>query len=103
MAPPLTFTLAAIKAKLFFDGEILSGESFVDFDQVNVVEGQSRFLQGDLRSWNRATAHEFRFDARDPPAYDAAHRFDATFRGLFERHDHDRALRHPRCHWRCRR
>ena len=38
----------AIEAELFFDREILRREGFVDFDQVNVVERQSSFLQNDL-------------------------------------------------------
>src|SRR3954470_9688114 len=30
--------LVAIEAELFFDGEILPGEGFVDFDEVDVLE-----------------------------------------------------------------
>src|SRR5579872_5579148 len=79
----------AVQAELFFDGQILRGESFVDFDQIDVIEIKSSFLQGELGCWHRAAAHHFRFDPGDAPAYDSSQRLQSAFARFFKRHNDD--------------
>ena len=46
--------LLAIEAELFLDRQVLRGEGFVHFDQVDVVELQPGLFQRDARRGNRA-------------------------------------------------
>src|SRR5579872_226727 len=79
----------SIKAQLFLDCEILRGEGFIDFDQVNVVEREPGFLDGLLNSRNRAAAHELRLHSGDAPTHDASERLEIALLRGFERHDGD--------------
>ena len=42
MAPPLTFSLFEIDAELADAGEHLGGESFVQFDQIDLLDASGR-------------------------------------------------------------
>src|ERR1700685_3630818 len=87
--PAIHIDFVAIEAEFLLDGEILCGEGFIYFDQINVIQRQPGFLQSDLRGRNWAAAHKLRLNTRDPPADDSAHRLDAALVGFFKRHDND--------------
>ena len=73
----------AVKAKKLFDGEILRSESFVHFDQVDLIELQVRECKSFLDRRNRPDAHDARRDADRGPRDDPAERLPATlFRHL---------------------
>src|SRR5436305_14844121 len=63
-----------VDAELFRYREDLSGEGFVDFDQVDVVERHARFFQRDLRRRNGTAAHDVGIAAGDTPRDHAAQR-----------------------------
>src|SRR5437667_8274923 len=66
-----------VDSELFDDCQNLSGESFIDFDQVDVVEFQSGILQRDFRRRDRTDAHDVGIAAGDAPRDDAAERLPA--------------------------
>ena len=80
-----------IEAQLFFNREVLRGKSLVHFDEINVVQSQSGFLQGNLGRRNRPAAHHLGIDSGNAPAHNASHRTDAALAGFVERHDDDRS------------
>src|SRR5438445_8853871 len=79
----------AVEAQLFFHRQVLRSKGFVYFDQINVVECESGFLQRDLRRRHRATAHNFRIDASNAPTDDSAERLEVTLLCGLKRHDCD--------------
>src|SRR6202035_1220179 len=83
---------AAIKAKFFFHRQVLTGEGFVDLDQVYLFQLQPGLFECETSRWHGAAAHDLRIDTRDAPAYDASHGLSALFFSLGEsHHDHRRA------------
>ena len=75
-----------VEAEAAGDREGLSGKGFVEFDVVDVGQGESGALEGELGGGHGADAHDAGFDARDSARDDAGQgreRVDAKarFRG----------------------
>src|SRR5581483_9241815 len=81
--------LLAVETQFFFDSKVLGGESFVDFNQIDVIEREAGLLERELGGGYRATAHQLWFDAGNSPTDDAAERFQSTLESVLDRHQHD--------------
>ena len=81
MPLPLTLVSGSIQAEAQFAGQILRGEGFVHFDELNILEAHPRFFQGFLRGGHRSVAHEMRFNAGNGMRDNPRHRRQAQVLG----------------------
>src|SRR2546430_15517527 len=63
-----------VDAELFDYRQNLTGERFIDLDEIDLVELHARFLERDLRGGNRANAHDVGIATCDTPRHDPAQR-----------------------------
>ena len=64
MAPPLTLVISVPEAELFHDGQGLHGEGLIQFNQADIVQGQTGPGQSLAGGRDRAQAHDSRLYPR---------------------------------------
>jgi hypothetical protein len=79
-----------IETQFLFNCEVLRGERFIDFNQVNVRKFQACFLKRLASSRDRSDPHDLRLDSGVSPANDAtqwlyASSFDEVLAGNNQR------------------
>ena len=80
------------QSQLLRTGENLSGESFVQFDQVDIFEGKTGIGERFLSCRHRANPHRLGLYTGERPAYHSAHRLQTVlFRRRTCRHDTSRS------------
>src|SRR5476649_2241104 len=94
--------LIARQAQLFFDGEILRREGFVDLEEVEVLQLRLMTVERATDGRRRSDAHDRRVAARNAPADQLAQRLQAALVGEGARRKDERssavadAARRPR-------
>ena len=67
----------------------LHGERFVDFEEVDVVDGQVGAIEGGANCVDWAKAHDLGVEARYGTRHDACQRLDSELRSASVAHDND--------------
>src|SRR5208337_1935413 len=76
-----------VQAEPHFACDILRGESFVDLNELDVLEGHPGLLERFPSGRHRPVTHEMRFHAGGRMRHDPSHGGEPQFPGLAPRHD----------------
>ena len=89
-SPPVDIELLLVYLQLAHALQRLGGECLVEFDQVHVIDAQSRALQDFTRGGNGAESHVGGINARDGRCDDTRARMQAKLLGTVLCHHHQR-------------
>lgn len=80
---------AHVEAEFTNDVYGLCCESFVSFNEGEIVSCEAGFFQGFAGRRNRSDTHDGRINACGSVAYNFSHRFEAEFSSFFSGHDYE--------------
>src|SRR5205807_8080572 len=80
--PAIDIHFCPIKFKFLFHGKILTGESFIDLDEIHFLESEAGSIQGHFHGGNRSDAHHRGFAPGDAPGDDSGQRLDSSLSGF---------------------